>query len=367
MKKYEYIDSLRGLAILGVIFVHTSQSVTGLHPLLISICNYGKHGVQLFFFLSAYTLCLSREGRENEIDANRKYFVRRFFRIAPLYYFGIILYGIIYLLKHEEILTSFQVNTEYSAYKVIRHMTFTQSLSPDVIFGVVPGGWSIGTEMLFYLIFPFLYDKISIIRSKYLLILLPLGTVIMSFVFFRSLPHLFPPLSKHDFNFYYCTILNQLPIFLLGISFFVLLSDKVFEKSTGWLFLGLFFLFTGILIFVKHHDHSDISLFPFFASCSFVCLFFAFKTLSFLNTVFIQWIGRISFSVYLFHFIFAWGISNYINAALFGKMNSAAILAICIITTVAGSLLVATLTKLLIEDKGIALGSKIIKRKISTV
>ena len=335
--------------------------------MVFTFCNYGKHGVQLFFFLSAYTLCLSRQDRANEVYANKKYFIRRFFRIAPLYYFGIALYGTVYLLKSHTFLQWFNVNTEYSSYILVRHLTFTQSFSSDVIFGGVPGGWSIGTEMLFYIIFPFLYDKMYLIKSKYRLILLPIFVAISSFVFFRALPHLFPPLSKHDFNFYYCTFINQVSIFLLGISFFILYKDKSFSKANGYICLILFALSSSVLLFFKHIGFQDISLFPFFTGCSFIFLFIAFRSLDFLNIKFIQWVGRVSFSMYLFHFLFAWGLSSQLNSILIINLNSYLILSISIMLTVLCSLLVATLTKYMIEDKGIELGFKIIKHKLNFI
>ncbi len=362
MKKYEYIDSLRGLAILGVIFVHTSQSISDLHPFVKNICNYGKHGVQLFFFVSAYTLCLSKEGRENEDKANIKYFIRRFFRIAPLYYFGILLYGVIYYMRGHDIIPSFNVNVENSWTSIFRHLTFTQSLSPGPIFQAVPGGWSIGTEMMFYLIFPFLFSKISSLSKKWIIISLPIAAAISAFVFFRALPHLFPPVSKHDFNFYYCTLLNQLPVFLMGICFYTIFKNKVYDTKQGLLFFMAFMFLSLIMLTVKYFDLSDISLFPFFTSVTFAFLFFAFKSIEQLNFKFLQLIGRVSFSIYLFHFIFAWGISTYINQALVGKLSSVFVLTLCLAVTTLGTLLMAIVTKQFIEDKGIAMGSKLIKK-----
>ncbi|HEY9657997.1 MAG TPA: acyltransferase family protein [Allocoleopsis sp.] len=82
--KLQSIDSLRGIAILLVILVHTSKSVEGLSFPISAISNYGQMGVQLFFIVSAYTLCLSMERRREERLKEVNFFIRRFFRIAPL-------------------------------------------------------------------------------------------------------------------------------------------------------------------------------------------------------------------------------------------------------------------------------------------
>ena len=89
LSKFEYIDLLRGLAILGVIAVHSQEQIPTLFQLTSSIFNYGQLGVQLFFVASALTLCLSMTERKEATPVN--FYIRRFFRIAPLYYFGIVL------------------------------------------------------------------------------------------------------------------------------------------------------------------------------------------------------------------------------------------------------------------------------------
>ena len=58
-QKLDYIDIARGIAILMVMLVHTSQAVNGVSQLVGDIDRYGQMGVQLFFVASAYTLCFS--------------------------------------------------------------------------------------------------------------------------------------------------------------------------------------------------------------------------------------------------------------------------------------------------------------------
>lgn len=56
----------RGLAILAVILVHTSQKVDIGAGRLALLAAYGQMGVQLFFVASAFTLCNSWQAREAE-------------------------------------------------------------------------------------------------------------------------------------------------------------------------------------------------------------------------------------------------------------------------------------------------------------
>lgn len=63
LSRASYLDAARGLAILGVIGVHVSQhfksGIAGIDGALFA----GQFGVQLFFAISAYTMCLTLEQR----------------------------------------------------------------------------------------------------------------------------------------------------------------------------------------------------------------------------------------------------------------------------------------------------------------
>lgn len=83
-----YIDGWRGIAILLVIMVHTSQYCGNnghglfLLPFSERFFNSGARGVQLFFILSAFTL-FNSSYRRFKIDASprRDFYLRRAFRI----------------------------------------------------------------------------------------------------------------------------------------------------------------------------------------------------------------------------------------------------------------------------------------------
>jgi peptidoglycan/LPS O-acetylase OafA/YrhL len=86
--KYDYIDTLRGLAILSVVMVHSSQNFPPRSEVLIQIAAQGSRGVQLFFIASALTLFLSMDARSGDQEPRslESFFIRRFFRIAPAFY-----------------------------------------------------------------------------------------------------------------------------------------------------------------------------------------------------------------------------------------------------------------------------------------
>jgi peptidoglycan/LPS O-acetylase OafA/YrhL len=83
-KKLLYIDTMRGWAILMVIACHQALYFGNLSPPVRLLASYGQTGVFLFFVVSAFTLCKSTIQRTEESNATRNFFIRRYFRIAPL-------------------------------------------------------------------------------------------------------------------------------------------------------------------------------------------------------------------------------------------------------------------------------------------
>ena len=95
--KLDWVDRTRGFAILLVIVVHVSQRATLTDPMLRWLTDYSQMGVQLFFVASAFTLCHALARRRDEPSPQLALYIRRVFRIAPLYWFAVIFYAWIYV------------------------------------------------------------------------------------------------------------------------------------------------------------------------------------------------------------------------------------------------------------------------------
>jgi peptidoglycan/LPS O-acetylase OafA/YrhL len=94
--RFDYIDALRGWAILAVIFAHAA-TMAPIQGSLRRFADNGFMGVHLFFVISAFTIfhMLSKHA-EQESKPIRNFFIRRLFRIAPVYWFGIIFYIVVW-------------------------------------------------------------------------------------------------------------------------------------------------------------------------------------------------------------------------------------------------------------------------------
>ncbi len=159
------LDGLRAIAVLTVLLSHTSGRDQALGPQL-DFLGIGHVGVYLFFVLSAFLLGLGLLNSGITAQSVRNFYLRRIFRIIPLYYLVI---GSVFLQQH---LTG-QISKQYLH---IEHgwTGFWQHLAMyrgDSVF------WSVVVEMQFYLVVPFLVWLLLRFRWKGLLGLLLAGIV----------------------------------------------------------------------------------------------------------------------------------------------------------------------------------------------
>lgn len=359
--KYDYIDSLRGIAILLVVIVHTSQSIDELHPYLGSICRFGQMGVQLFFVLSALTLSYSLEKVEYSLKTIVAFYIRRVFRIAPVYYLGIVFYFFLFngMALVQQGMSG--INDVYTWDNVCANLFFFHGFYIPANDTIVPGGWSIGTEMAFYLLFPLIFffiRKMKILGVIFLCSVL----VIISILTIPSLASaLNLPLENN--GFIYFNLLNQLPVFLVGICYFSYLKSSSFPNSKVYNISLIPLLFVALFsAFYLFDSHFHVSYVPVLTSISFLVLIEIFRINPILNLSLLKRIGQLSYSIYLFHFLFSWTISIKLNNLLSGTMNGNLILLFCLLISILGSITIAHFSEKIIEKPMINLGGKVIQR-----
>lgn len=290
--KYDYIDALRGIAIMLVVMVHTSQYGSGTKffaSALTGVVQNGARGVQLFFVASALTLWLSmaNRNRKHETHPTRNFFIRRLFRIAPMYWLGIAFYSTWFFAQQAPLVTPANVAANFF---------FVHGISPYWINSLVPGGWSITVEMFFYVLAPWLFWRIRTLDHavRFILITLLLDTVIT--LVLTNRPLIANKALWTDFLFLYFP--SQLPVFGLGILLFFILRHPEQRVGASTLLLTaalLFFNLAAGLPLVPPHM---------WAGASFVALALALnrKPVRLLVNGFTRYVGKISFSLYLVHF-----------------------------------------------------------------
>lgn len=311
MKKLDYIDALRGVAILGVLMVHTSQygsfNVPGIFEKIVS---QGARGVQLFFIASAFTLFLSFKNRlTKEKSPIRNFFLRRFFRIAPMYYLGIA-----YYLYQDGFGPRNWLGdaTHITVLNILSNCTFLHGFNPYWITSVVPGGWSIGVEMAFYALLPILYSKIQNLNQAFIFFIFSIFFKLLLQVIFWKFQLISDNRLWSEYQFFYFP--SQLPIFCLGIIlYFIIIENESLKNISGKSML----VFAGLLLFQLATKTEYILSNHILFGIVFLILGFALSTFRFIVIVnpIIKYIGKISFSMYLVHFAVLHWLThfNFIN------------------------------------------------------
>ncbi len=302
--RYAFIDSLRALAILGVIAVHTAQWVQPDSEFLRQVVAEGARGVQLFFVASALTIFMSFRRRSvAEAAPIKNYFIRRFFRIAPLFYLGIVLWLFI-----DGYAPRYWAPNGIDGWTVFLTTFFMHGFHPETITSLVPGGWSIAVEMMFYLLVPLLISYVRDFSTAiaFFLVSLLVNWVLTGAAVSYWLDYYPPELGYLARSYGLLWFFAQLPVFALGVIAFHIISNNQFGARPKM--FGRVMLVTAVVLWVAFLDvRSFQGLIPqhVFYGASFLCLALALAahpTRLLVNPV-MRTLGEISFSLYVFHFV----------------------------------------------------------------
>lgn len=371
--KYDYIDIVRGLAILAVVFVHSGSILHGLPPFLESAYAYGNLGVQLFFVASALTLCLSMSNRSEEDWYN--FYIRRFFRIAPIFYCGMVFYFFWHLLINYHATGTIALSEGDTLVALVQNVLFIHGFSPSNFNYLVPGAWSIGAEVAFYALFPFIFAVVrkGIVPLLTLFIVTWAVSIIGQIVLFNFVsPRLIAeglisePLKNDSFSFIYANIFNQLPVFLAGCTAFLLIKSKL-----DWRHLVVAFLLclTSQLLQVSAFIHTNFNgaLYATLSAMGFAIGVVWLANQPIVHNNMTRWlirIGKLSFAIYIGHF----AIISLLHLAveklqLEQRFSSTALLAVLFVVATLSSTKIAEVIHFWIEQPGIALGKKVIAHR----
>jgi peptidoglycan/LPS O-acetylase OafA/YrhL len=359
---YPFIDALRGCAVLAVMAVHVgghSAPPEWLHK----ISSSGNYGVQLFFVLSAFTLFASmhsRRGRDRHPTA--AFFVRRFFRIAPLFWLAAAFYTGLHGLG------SSPRNPEAGAWQILATLGFLHGWHPTSINSVVPGGWSIAVEMNFYLLLPLCFVLIdSLKRAVVAFVIAAPVSIAVSVLMKRWLISGHHMDSDSIVHFTYYWFPRQAPVFLLGFMLFFLIGRAghadARAKQVGLRLIAVAAL--GLSVLSLLGDRVPLAYLAFSAGWMLLALGLSRYPTKLIVNPLLRHYGEVSFSAYLTHFFVLDVLSeplmhllDDVGVSTNSSLRFAALYAVCFCVT----LLLSTLTHRLIEVPGQHLGRYLIRR-----
>ncbi|MGC3944882.1 MAG: acyltransferase [Chryseolinea sp.] len=363
VNKLAWVDAIRGYAILLVVMVHAAQPFYG--GGITGVLNSGSLGVQLFFIASSFTLFYSLEKRKS-IDqkfTNVFFFIRRLFRIAPLYWIAIAFY-----IGYSNFYDSMWLPPKpLDPVAIFVNAVFLNGIYPPAINYIPPGSWSVGVEMLFYITVPVLFALIKSWRNALTLIVVSVlcSVVIqlLAYVVITDYTNLEWAIQR-DWALYFW-FPNQFPVFGLGILMFFLIRDQVVRiEYKEWMLVLVVLLFFALGLgnfsyefpwFLIQREYLYSILFIAFAWClSRTKITFAINSM--------VHVGRVSFSLYLLHpFIIEMGYGLVSNSTMPASNKWLSFLLVFVFAMTAGTL-ISTITYRFIERPGIVLGERIIDK-----
>lgn len=238
MQRLSVLNGLRGLAIIGVIFHHSFFSeirygaVNGdPHSVLVLLGSSGWIGVNLFFFLSGFVLYLPYASGSRSISSGRAmldFYSNRAKRLLPLYYISTIFF-IIFVVP-------LKLNYWGFYRTLFDHLTVTYVFQKETFFPVANWVlWSLGVEIWFSVLFPFLVFAIKRFgwpRMLVYVMLIALATRLLGRLYYIDA-------ARPVLNFVSDSVIGRLDEFLMGMfGAWVYVQRKFTSNPKTQLFVG---------------------------------------------------------------------------------------------------------------------------------
>jgi peptidoglycan/LPS O-acetylase OafA/YrhL len=373
------LDHARAFAIIGVVAVHLSFQFPHLPQWAKVIARMGQYGVQLFFVISAITIFMTLDADRQRYQApghvTTRFYIKRFFRIAPLYYVAIAAYGAMSWYTYNFQSDHASILGPHDALDVLLNLLFVHAVSASAINNVVPGGWSIGVEMLFYLIAPAIFFYATNRTRLFALS----GLLLLVCAAFLSTGACGGELDCNVRNnsFFYFWPPVQVPCFLIGIwcwhKFRRHLTGRanlsprgVFASVSVAALCGLGAAVFGVWLGLANELAPVVAAIGSAALLLLCCSGVAPRLAGRITAA----LGRESYAIYLWHFVFAFEalylFKNSAFLAAHGPAVSLLVFALAVAFTLAASYLLSRLTDRLVQRVATRLSHALLARVDTT-
>ncbi len=318
MNKISSLNGLRAISIIIVILYHLKQhGIIDQSAYLVQIFDLffrGAFGVNVFFVISGFlitSLLINEEYKTNAISL-KNFYIRRTLRIFPAFYFLLLVYFILQLLGY--------IYISNMAY--FSAITYTKYIFKDGKDYFTGHAWSLSIEEHFYLLWPIMFKVFKKYRKTipWLLILL---SVVYEIYRLKDFP-----------NQYNLNILAKSNTLAIGCLFAIHKDAIVNYLQSKWTYLIA--IATGTILFLNYFEnHFPTNLFIgklFYVLggtdgivSGFAIACFIFYSIYgpknwwhwLLNTKLLNYIGLLSYSLYLWQQLFTYKSDMFINKAPF--------------------------------------------------
>lgn len=277
---------LRGLAATATVFFHllNMQPVFEVHYL--KIVNTFGAGVTLFFMLSCFSLIHSTTPKLGHSNWLSGYFIRRFFRIYPLFVAMIFVHLIFQYLNYGKV---------NSLGEILLNVSLLYQFIPGHHSSIVWAGWTIGVEVVFYCLFPLM---LVLSRKLWVWVLLLLFAALLS----REIPGVVKSLNLIS-SYGYMSFPRQLVFFILGgVIYFIAAKYSKIKKTR----IAALIIFFSLALFIILHQYGFIHArigkdFLFIKAIALAALIYFFFDKDIFFNKFTKFLGESSYTIYLAH------------------------------------------------------------------
>lgn len=293
-QRFTHIDFLRGLAALLVIYQHTSEIAVKLMSDIVSpeffiiqvftkYVGIGEIGVVLFFMISGFVVPFSLTNQTSRPVWT--FAIHRFFRLYPAYWLSVILAILFVWWRFGEGVR------EIDWVIVLTNISMLQAyFGVDNILGSY---WTLSLELFFYAVCVALFIKGKLNSAKYIFL------VFLILVIVREIARHVPTNSPFTWSVFF--YLRYMGFMFAGLFFRIywVEDNQSMGKYAGLMFLFTFLLMTGKGIMGIFHGDVAAWKSPLnylIALALFLSSFWVKPNLNIGN-----FLGKISYSLYLFH------------------------------------------------------------------
>jgi peptidoglycan/LPS O-acetylase OafA/YrhL len=291
------LDGWRAFAVLAVIVDHARQTFieAGLSPGVLAVTSWGGYGVDLFFAISGFLICsrLLSEWTLNGQISLKNFYIRRAFRILPLYW----TYLLVLLLL---VLAS---GLAVSGRELGACLLFSRNYLPcsDGLGTYTSHFWSLAVEEHFYLLWPFL---LVLFRPRLALWVTPLfALIIHGWRVIDQRAHLFDAIFHNPHILLYWRTDVRLDALLWGCFAALVCHRHPLSELPAWISWLLLSAVAGAVAF-------SAPALPLLLAILFPILILstaygrAGVLYRFLELSAVRWIGRLSYSLYIWQSLF---------------------------------------------------------------
>lgn len=343
------------------------RGISALYVMLAHILIWGgykgyfpnpKVAVDVFIFISGFLIATGLDSKKIHLG---DFYLKRFFRIAPAYYFTIALITMLYPFMRDGLAfiqsldrTQWPVggiyeaaNVKYDIYNIAMHISFIFGLSPTYSQSSYIGDWSISLEIQFYLVAPFIFYYF---KRTHTIIMISSLAIIISIIAKET-----APLLKFREQ---SLLIYKIHIFMLGAVTYEYL------KACGSKKYALLVIAVGIIAtqfwMQRYNALSNNS--SMYLILTLALMSIKNKIDNVFNNFIVGFLSQISYSLYLIHGVFI-ALSGYLYSIYFKENSSIPLLHVIATITVPMSVLSAYVMSKYIEKRGITMCRSIIKKR----